>query len=127
MHGDTLCIEDKAYLKFRKKARNKFFQWLFLLKSLKKRKLIAQQYREASQQYISTAPEHIMDVTPSEVERIMLKHRVDLLIHGHTHRQAIHSFKIDGKKFERVVLGAWHQKGNAFVFEKETQRFIVIE
>lgn len=127
MHGDTLCSEDKAYLKFRKKARNKFFQWLFLLKSLKKRKEIANQYRTASQKYISTAPEHIMDVTQTEVERVMTKHQVNLLIHGHTHRQAMHDLKIEGKSAERIVLGAWHHQGNALIFENGERKFITLE
>lgn len=127
MHGDTLCTEDKAYLKFRKKARNKFFQWLFLLKSLKKRRAIANQYREASQKYIATAPEHIMDVTSSEVERIMTKHQVNLLIHGHTHRQAIHSLKANGKKAERIVLGAWHHQGNALICENGERKFVELK
>lgn len=122
MHGDTLCTEDKAYLKFRKKARNWFFQKLFLLKSLKKRKAIADQYREASQKYIATAPEHIMDVTPDEVIRVMKKHQVQHLIHGHTHRQAIHPLTLNHQSASRTVLGAWHSQGNAFICRENGEK-----
>lgn len=115
MHGDTLCTQDIAYLKFRKKARNIFFQKMFLLKSLKKRRLIAEDMREKSRQYTSTQPEYIMDVTPAEVERVMLKHGVKRLIHGHTHREAVHSLMVDGMQAERVVLGAWHGCGSMVV------------
>lgn len=124
MHGDTLCTEDKAYLKFRKKARNKFFQFLFLWKSLAKRKAIAEKYREASKNYVSTAPSHIMDVTQSEVVRVMKKHHVQYLIHGHTHRQAIHAFNIDNNAATRIVLGAWHHKGNVLICEKGEKKFL---
>ena len=128
MHGDTLCTEDKKYLKFRKKARNWFFQKLFLFKSLKSRQAIAAAYREASKKYTSTAPQHIMDVSQSEVERVMRKHQVQHLIHGHTHREAVHCFELDGKPATRTVLGPWHERGSALVCEENGgQKLISIE
>jgi UDP-2,3-diacylglucosamine hydrolase len=122
MHGDTLCTEDVKYLKFRKKARNWWIQKLFLLKSLKKRQALAKQYRAASLEHISTLPDRIMDVTQSEVERVMLKHKVLHLIHGHTHRKAIHPFYLKGKLATRTVLGAWHEKGNALLCHSNGKR-----
>lgn len=118
MHGDTLCTEDKNYLKFRKKVRNKFFQLLFLWKSLKKRREIANRYRESSKKYVSTAPQHIMDVTQAEVERIMQKHKVQHLIHGHTHREAVHRFELNHLNATRTVLGAWHERGSVLVCDE---------
>ena len=44
-----------------------------------------------------------MDVTPEEVLKEMDKAGVNLLIHGHTHRPAVH--KDDGRT--RMVLGDW--------------------
>ena len=61
------------------------------------------------------ASDTIMDVTQSEVERIMLKHNIQHLIHGHTHRQAEHHFKLKHLPATRTVLGAWHEKGNVLV------------
>ncbi len=117
MHGDTLCTLDKKYIKFRKKSRNWFMQKLFLMRSLKTRRALVKQYREASRIHISTLPDHIMDVTQTEVERVMLKHGVQHLIHGHTHREAIHTFDLAGKSATRTVLGAWHDDGNVLVCE----------
>jgi UDP-2,3-diacylglucosamine hydrolase len=117
MHGDTLCTDDVKYLKFRKKARNWFMQRLFLLKSLEKRRAMAKQYREASAAHVATLPEHIMDVTEEEVLNVMNKHKVLHLIHGHTHRQAVHHFSLNGKEATRTVLGAWHEKGNALILK----------
>jgi UDP-2,3-diacylglucosamine hydrolase len=34
------------------------------------------------------------------------------LIHGHTHRPAIHRFDLDGKPVERIVLGDWYEQGS---------------
>jgi len=115
MHGDTLCTDDIAYLKFRKRARNWLFQKLFLFKSLAKRQAIATRYRKASQAHIAAVPDHIMDVTQAEVERVIRKHGVQHLIHGHTHREAVHVFQMDQKSVTRTVLGAWHGGGSALV------------
>lgn len=115
MHGDTLCTNDVAYLKFRKKARSWFFQKLFLFKPLAKRQAIAAKYRQASQMHIASVSEAIMDVTQAEVERVMQKHHVQHLIHGHTHREAVHTFQINDQTATRTVLGAWHEYGSALV------------
>jgi UDP-2,3-diacylglucosamine hydrolase len=115
MHGDTLCTTDIAYLKFRKTSRNWFMQQLFLLKSLKKRQAIAADMREKSKAYTSTAPEKLMDVTQEEVARVMLKHKVQHLIHGHTHRPAVHQFELAGKSATRTVLAPWHEHGSVLI------------
>ncbi|EKD72794.1 MAG: UDP-2,3-diacylglucosamine hydrolase [uncultured bacterium] len=128
LHGDTLCTQDINYLKFRKRSRNGLIQTFFLLRSLKKRREIAARYRTASKQYISTAHEKIMDVTQEEVERIMRKHQVQHMIHGHTHRQAIHQFQLNGLDATRTVLGPWHEHGSALICRNNgSQEFVIIK
>jgi UDP-2,3-diacylglucosamine hydrolase len=34
------------------------------------------------------------------------------MIHGHTHRPAIHAIDIDKRACERVVLGDWYTQGS---------------
>jgi UDP-2,3-diacylglucosamine hydrolase len=121
MHGDTLCTADTAYLKFRKKTRNWFVQTLFLLKPLKQRQLIAANMRAKSKLHTSNAPGYVMDVTREEVERVMTKHQVNHLIHGHTHRPAVHEFALENTPATRTVLAAWHDKGNMLVVENGKQ------
>jgi len=125
LHGDTLCTEDKAYLKFRKKARNRFLQKLFLLKSLETRLAIAKKYREASKAHTSTASDFIMDVTQEEVERVMKKHGVQHLVHGHTHREAVHQFELNNRPATRTVLGAWHTHGSVLVCTPDGKKELV--
>jgi UDP-2,3-diacylglucosamine hydrolase len=125
MHGDTLCTQDIKYLKFRKKSRNWFFQKLFLMKSLKKRRKIAENYREKSKSHVATLADYIMDVTQDEVLRVMQKYHVQQIIHGHTHRQAIHTFELGNKNAARVVLGAWHDGGTAFVCEEKGNNYFI--
>jgi UDP-2,3-diacylglucosamine hydrolase len=115
MHGDTLCTQDTAYLKWRKKSRNWFMQKLFLWKSLEKRRQVAEDMRAKSKAYTSTAAENIMDVTQEEVERVMRKYQVRHLIHGHTHRPAVHTFELDGKTAKRTVLAPWHDEGSVLI------------
>jgi UDP-2,3-diacylglucosamine hydrolase len=53
----------------------------------------------------------IMDVTPSQVLKMMQKHSTPRLIHGHTHRPARHNISLNEKPAERIVLGDWHKTG----------------
>jgi UDP-2,3-diacylglucosamine hydrolase len=61
--------------------------------------------------------EMIMDVNQAAVESQMLEHAVKLLIHGHTHRTAIHSFTLKEKNAYRIVLGDWYTTGNYLHYE----------
>ena len=54
----------------------------------------------------------IMDVNPQAVVDVMEKHHVQWLIHGHTHRPAVHPLEANGQSAYRVVLGAWHSEGS---------------
>jgi UDP-2,3-diacylglucosamine hydrolase len=93
-------------------------QQLFLLKSLKMRQQIAADMREKSKAYTSTAPEKLMDVTQAEVWRVMSKHHVQHLIHGHTHRPALHRFELAGKPATRTVLAPWHEHGSVLICDE---------
>ena len=122
MHGDTLCTQDKKYLRFRKKSRNFFVQKLFLFKSLRKRKELAQKARQLSYDHTRNTTSAIMDVTQSEVERQMLKHQTLHLIHGHTHRPAVHHFLLAGQPATRTVLAPWHEHGSALLYHSDGQQ-----
>jgi UDP-2,3-diacylglucosamine hydrolase len=114
-HGDIFCTRDKQYMKFRKKTRNKLVQKLFLLKSLAKRRAIADQLRETSKAYIAKAEPDLMDVAPETVEQMMRKYKVRYLIHGHTHKPTIEQFMLDNHTATRVVLDTWNDVGNVLV------------
>lgn len=111
MHGDTLCTADTAYMAARKMLRDPAFQADFLSKPMPERIAFAEGARRQSKAHTREAAEEIMDVTGTEVERVMRNHGVDLLIHGHTHRPHVHKLDIDGAQAERVVLGDWDTRG----------------
>jgi UDP-2,3-diacylglucosamine hydrolase len=107
-HGDLLCTDDTRYLTLRGQLRAPDWQRSFLAKSLAERREIARALRLLSTTEIAAKSEYIMDVNPTAVERTMREFGVARLVHGHTHRPAVHRFTLDGKPAERLVLGAWH-------------------
>ncbi|MBD1390302.1 UDP-2,3-diacylglucosamine diphosphatase [Neiella sp. HB171785] len=125
MHGDTLCTLDVDYQKFRRKSRSWWWPLLMLRLPLKVRTRIAENMKKQSKSAKSEKSMTIMDVTQTEVERQMTLHQSRLLIHGHTHRQAIHSLDIDGKQGRRIVLGDWFKQGNVLACTDDGEiRFI---
>ncbi len=108
MHGDSLCTRDAAYMAFRQQARDPEWQRQILDMPINERIALARQLREQSGEANSNKAEDIMDVTPEEVIHSMRQHRVTTLIHGHTHRPAVHELDIDGEPAKRFVLGDWH-------------------
>ena len=101
-HGDALCIDDKNYQFFRKIMRNRLTQWYLLNKSLEKRLAIADKLRKKSQQNNANKAAYIMDVNENAVLQAVADS--DALLHGHTHRPAIHQATTDKKRY---VLGDW--------------------
>ena len=112
MHGDTLCTDDAGYLRFRAKVHNPWIQRLFLALPLWVRKHIAARMRADSKQANQHKSQSIMDVNQDAVVATMQRHQVPLLIHGHTHRPAIHTLTLQSETAQRAVLGAWHSRGS---------------
>jgi UDP-2,3-diacylglucosamine hydrolase len=111
-HGDLLCTDDTRYQALRATLRKPKWQREFLGKPLAERRKIAAELRELSATEIAAKSYDIMDVNQATVERTMREHRVSLLVHGHTHRPAIHRFALDGAPAARIVLGAWHEQAS---------------
>ncbi len=116
MHGDTLCIDDKAYQRMRAFFRLKIIQKLFLFLSPELRDKIAGDTRKVTHTKIQKKPREILGVNQAEVEKVVKTGGVSLLIHGHTHRPAIHKLSIGSKLAKRVVLGDWVDKPSYLVF-----------
>ncbi|MCE0732038.1 UDP-2,3-diacylglucosamine diphosphatase [Halomonas sp. G15] len=107
MHGDSLCTRDEAYQAFRAQARHPLWQQQVLSMPIEQRVALASQLRAQSGEANSNKAEDIMDVTPEEVVKVMAEHGVTTLIHGHTHRPAVHELEVDGQPAQRIVLGDW--------------------
>jgi UDP-2,3-diacylglucosamine hydrolase len=109
MHGDLLCTDDVEYQKARRRFRNPVFQWLMLRKSLASRREIADNIRRRSREKKALKPENIMDVNADTVIHYLQKYQATQLIHGHTHRPALHQVILhNGLTASRLVLPEWH-------------------
>jgi len=112
MHGDTLCTDDAGYQAFRAKVHQPWLQTLFLALPLFIRHRVAAKMRAGSRAANSSKSLAIMDVNQQAVIEAMEKHRVQWLIHGHTHRPAVHQLTANDAPAWRAVLGAWHSEGS---------------
>ena len=107
-HGDLLCTDDTRYMTLRSELRSKSWQRDFLARPLDERRQIASDLRQLSATEIAAKDDYIMDVNQAAVERTMREHDVALLVHGHTHRPAVHRFDLGSRPAARIVLGAWY-------------------
>lgn len=107
MHGDILCTLDTEYQTFRQQVRHPQWQAQFLAQPLPQRRILAQKARSYSITKGQTSAEAIMDVNPEAVMSILEKYQVYNLIHGHTHRPAIHQLTLNGQTAYRRVVGDW--------------------
>jgi len=124
MHGDTLCIDDLAYQRYRRWSRNSLLQWCFLHLSASYRQGISDKIKQKSREQKQTKSAMIMDVNHEEVRQVMEKFNVTQLIHGHTHRPAIHSLLINGEQAKRIVLGDWEDQTSYLQCDEQDMKLI---
>lgn len=125
MHGDSLCTDDVKYQQFKALVRSTEWQQDFLAKPLAERKSIVENLRKTSISETSAKQEAIMDVNPHAIEQLFTEHKARYLIHGHTHRPAIHSLTIDAQQYTRIVLGDWYDHGSVLSIQpSNTDGFI---
>lgn len=103
-HGDAYCTGDSEYQRARAQLRSAAWRREALSKSLTERRALAAEMRAASVAANANKPDNIMDVTAQAVDEALCRAGVRTLIHGHTHRPAIHDL---GGGRRRIVLGDW--------------------
>lgn len=112
MHGDLLCTDDSVYQAVRREVRTPQWRAQVLAMPLEARRAFAAKARADSRAHTGSTGEAIMDVNQGAVAQAMRGAGVDRLIHGHTHRPAVHRFELDGRPAERIVLGDWYEQGS---------------
>lgn len=125
-HGDTLCIDDVKYQQFRRKVHQKWRQKLFLCLPLTLRLWLAHKIRQKSQADKGTKSANIMDVNAPFTAEIVAKYQAEWLIHGHTHKQAIHceqKIAQSNRLFTRIVLGDWGETASIFAVTPNSMQF----
>jgi UDP-2,3-diacylglucosamine hydrolase len=111
MHGDSLCTRDEAYMRMRRYLRHPLTLWVLRHLPLSTRHKLARKLRSESRAQTRMKASDIVDVTPEEVPRVMNESGVKTLIHGHTHRPAVHDLQLGETTAQRIVLGDWDREG----------------
>ena len=130
MHGDTLCTDDAAYQRLRRIVRNPLVQFVLRNLSLRQRQRLAAKMRAGSKAHIDAADKatpYIMDVNSAAVKQALREHEVDCVIHGHTHRPAIHDVEVDGLKATRIVLGDWYDQGSVLRWNEQGYELVELK
>jgi UDP-2,3-diacylglucosamine hydrolase len=103
LHGDAQCTLDTAYMAFRAQVRQPAWQANFLGMPLAQRKAIIAGLRQGSRDAHTGKSYETVDVTPEAIDAVFLDTGADVIIHGHTHRPAVHEH---GNRL-RYVLPDW--------------------
>ncbi len=116
-HGDVFCTEDPSYQQLRSIVRRPRFQQGFLALTLQARRTLASAARAGSKAHTERTIPTIMDVNPEAVTLAFRATGARRLIHGHTHRPAVHPGVVDGVNTERVVLAPWYEAASCVALD----------
>ncbi len=120
LHGDSLCTDDHLHQQFRTEMMcNPVFHQHALSLSIEERIAKAEQLRGMSAEHKSEVDMSIMDVTEDSVIKLFEQKGVSRMIHGHTHRPAIHSHLTKNGFAERIVLGDWYTQSSFLIHSKQ--------
>ncbi len=118
MHGDALCTDDRAYQRLRATVRDAAWQQQFLALSVQARRALAGAARAGSQAHTAAMEYAITDVNAESVAMALRAAATSTLLHGHTHRPAIHALQVDGRPRTRIVLGDWYDQGSVLRWDQ---------
>ena len=126
-HGDVFCTEDPAYQALRSIVRRPDWQRRFLSLPLAGAPRLSRAPRAPAARRIPSEPfPTIMDVNPEAVTRAFRATGARRLIHGHTHRPAVHPFVVDGVNAERVVLAPWYEAASCVSVDENGVRELAL-
>ena len=107
-HGDLLCSDDRGYQRLRRILRCRPLQWLYYRLPRALRLRIAEKLRAQSQARTRRKAARITDTNPAAIRAALQNARASILIHGHTHRPAVHRLDNGDTVY---VLGDWRPHG----------------
>lgn len=126
MHGDALCTDDRAYQRLRATVRDPEWQRRFLELKADDRRALAGAARAGSRAHTAAIEYAIADVNSGSVAAALRAADADILLHGHTHRPAVHRFEVDGRARTRIVLGDWYRQGSVLRWDRSGYELCVL-
>ena len=127
MHGDALCTDDHAYQRLRATVREADWQRQFLALSIASRRALAGAARVGSKAHTAALQYTITDVNADSVAAALRGAGTSTLLHGHTHRPAIHALQVDGRPCTRIVLGDWYDQGSLLRWDHNGPELVSLE
>ena len=116
-HGDMLCTNDIEHQTARQEMLTSKWKNAFLNKPVTERMDVAKSMRKKSETSKKIKSMKMTDVNQHEVEKVMREHDVLTMIHGHTHKPAIHEFSLDNMPAKRYVLGDWYTQKSVLYYD----------
>ena len=126
-HGDALCTDDHDYQQWRRFSRAPEHQRAFLALPMAAREAQAASIRQRSRAAVQLKASDIMDVNEAAVIDLLRRLDVSVLVHGHTHRPALHRLQIDGRPAHRHVLGDWYEQSHVLCWDGNGPRVLSVE
>lgn len=126
-HGDLLCTDDVGYQRYRRIIRNPAAGGLLNALPAAIRHGIMKYIRARSAAKTGMKAPEITDVNQAAVEATLREYQVSTLLHGHTHRPAIHDFPLNGSQGKRIVLGDWYEQGSVLKWDENGPRLTGLE
>jgi UDP-2,3-diacylglucosamine hydrolase len=126
-HGDAYCTDDVQYQAIRTMTRNPDWQAMMLQKSLAERQAFAAKARADSKAHGDSINDKIADVNAGAIEAVFRQFKVNLMLHGHTHRPDVHKLSIGGNAVERIVLGDWYEQGSVVRWDDDGPELCTLE
>jgi UDP-2,3-diacylglucosamine hydrolase len=112
-HGDALCTDDHDYQRLRALVRDPTWQHNFLARPVAERRTFIGSLREQSIAATRMKAAEIMDVNDGAVRELFAATQSKCLIHGHTHRPALHHLQVSGRNCQRWVLPDWDARSDS--------------
>ena len=107
-HGDRYCTSDTGYQAYRRVVHSPWMQRAYFKLPDRWRSNIADRLRGKSREHTPRKRPEITDVTYDTVDAEATKHGATRVIHGHTHRPALHRRTLRNRKvLEHWVLPDW--------------------
>jgi UDP-2,3-diacylglucosamine hydrolase len=127
-HGDKLCTLDKKYQIYRRIIQNSWIKKLLLMLPLSYRKKLAKKLRQKSSRHgppPTTRPLH-WDVVFEDVCKILLDHKANMVVHGHTHQPKIKDFFLNNQPYKHIILGEWDKTGSVLKISRNNIELSII-
>ncbi len=119
-HGDVFCSLDVTYQRMKKILQSKLFKFIMnRFTPLSFRYKIKEKLELSSANKFNTKPDYVYDVVDDTILKYIKNKRVDIVIHGHTHKMGIYDV-VHANSLKRIVIPDWvdHKMGGYVLLDQ---------